>query len=395
MAADMPTGRTRFDRLLLIGKSSVPLCVDALKGAVHEAKSGRDVSQYLAAWECLRLAAPNEPESQKDDAWIERVEAENKAETTRLESELKGYKNNLIKESIRVRIISQSRGLNCTAELALLTAFQMGHEDLGKHLENIGKLKEACDAYAKMRQDVSTSKHIADCAMHLALVSLYRKDYSMLLNNVGKMISARSGGEQDGKLQVYTRIASGIGLLEHCRYDEAAKAFLRIDFNIASSEYNHIASPNDIALYGGLLALATIDRKELQKEVLENPKFRTFLEHEPHIRKAISQFVNGRYSSCLAILEASRPDCLLDIYLQKHVPKIFSKIRSKCIVQYFIPFSCVTLESLDAAFAQPGSSLETELIGMIRQGALQARIDAKNKVRHSLPPAKLEYQTMY
>ena len=98
-------GRTRYDRLLLIGKSCVPLCVDALKTAVQEAKKGSDVTRYKDAWDCIRLAAPTEPEAQRDEAWIEAVEKANKAETTRLESELKGYKNNLIKESIRVSFV--------------------------------------------------------------------------------------------------------------------------------------------------------------------------------------------------------------------------------------------------------------------------------------------------
>jgi COP9 signalosome complex subunit 1 len=123
-----------------------------------------------------------------------------------------------------------------------------------------------------------------------------------------------------------------------------------------------------------------MDRKELQQGVLDNQSFRTFLEHEPHIRKAISLFVNGRYSSCLSILEGSRADYLLDIYLQKHIPAIYTKIRTKCIVQYFVPFSCVTLQSLDAAFAQSGTSIGPELVDMIRQGELKARIDTKNKV---------------
>jgi COP9 signalosome complex subunit 1 len=255
----------------------------------------------------------------------------------------------------------------------------MGNEDLGKHFEGIGKLSEATEAYTRMRQDVSTTKHIIDCGMHLANVSLHRRDYAMVLNNVAK-ITAVQNGDDEKTLQAYTRIASGIALMGLERFDEAAKAFLRADFSVSPSEYNHIASPNDIAIYGGILALATMDRKELQQGVLDNQSFRTFLEHEPHIRKAISLFVNGRYSSCLSILEGSRADYLLDIYLQKHIPAIYTKIRTKCIVQYFVPFSCVTLQSLDAAFAQSGTSIGPELVDMIRQGELKARIDTKNKV---------------
>lgn len=88
---------------MLIGQSSVPLCVDALKAAVAEAKTGKDVQRYRDAWECVRVAAPGEPEASWDQGWVEQVERSNKTETQRLESELKIYKNNLVKESIRVR----------------------------------------------------------------------------------------------------------------------------------------------------------------------------------------------------------------------------------------------------------------------------------------------------
>lgn len=95
-------GRTRFDRLFLIGRSSVVLCADALKAAVAEAKKGRDIQRYRESVECLRIAAPNEPDAFLDSAWIDKVDKANTAETHRLEMELKGYKNNLVKESIRV-----------------------------------------------------------------------------------------------------------------------------------------------------------------------------------------------------------------------------------------------------------------------------------------------------
>lgn len=95
-------GRTRYERLILIGRCCVPLRVEALKAAVAEAKSGSDVTRYKDAWQLLRSVAPDEPEAKRDDEWIESTELANRTETTRLETELKGYRNNLIKESIRV-----------------------------------------------------------------------------------------------------------------------------------------------------------------------------------------------------------------------------------------------------------------------------------------------------
>lgn len=95
-------GRTRFERLYFVSQHSVSLCIDALKAAVLEAKRGRDINRYRLAQEKLAAVAPHEPEAVSDKEWVDRVLRENNAQTKRLEDELKGYKNNLIKESVRV-----------------------------------------------------------------------------------------------------------------------------------------------------------------------------------------------------------------------------------------------------------------------------------------------------
>ncbi|KAI8966226.1 26S proteasome subunit RPN7-domain-containing protein [Daldinia sp. FL1419] len=350
-------GRTRFERLLLIGQCSVPLCVDALKAAIAEAKRGNDVQRYRDAYECIRRAAPDEPEAKWDEAWVAATEKSNKLETHRLETELKGYKNNLVKESIRI-----------------------GHRDLGEHLETIGDLNGASEAYIKMRPDASTQSHIQDVGKHIISIMLQKRDWATVLANANKVLAASPGGSEQSSEQAYQKMIYGLAHLGESRYYDAAKSFLEVGDPTNCQAHNDIASPNDIATYGGLLALASMDRLELQTRVLDSANFRNFLELEPHIRKAVSLFVNGRYSACLGILESYRNDYLLDIYLQVHVPAIFSQIRSKCIVQYFVPFSCVTLQSLNDAFAKPGESIEPELITMIKSGALNARINTIDKL---------------
>lgn len=65
--------------------------------------NGRDVQQYRNVWEELRALAPIDPDATFNRSWAEQTERSNQFELHRLESELKGYKNNLVKESIRVR----------------------------------------------------------------------------------------------------------------------------------------------------------------------------------------------------------------------------------------------------------------------------------------------------
>lgn len=95
-------GRTRFERLYTIGTSSTQLCLEALKAAVTEAKQGKDVQRYEIATSALLEIAPQDLDAVPDQAWIDRIKKQVKAETDKMELELKGYKNNLIKESIRV-----------------------------------------------------------------------------------------------------------------------------------------------------------------------------------------------------------------------------------------------------------------------------------------------------
>lgn len=262
-----------------------------------------------------------------------------------------------------------------------MSAAQMGNEDLGKHLESIGDLNGAAEAYSRMRPDVSTPKHIVDVGKHLVRVALQRREWSMVNAHLAKMGGIQAPDDEK-TLQPYLKITQGIAYLGQEQYYDAALGFLAADAGVSSTTYNDIASPNDVAVYGGLLALASMERKALQSMVLDNSAFRTYLELEPHIRRAVTQFVNGRYSACIATLEAHKADYLLDIYLQKHIPKIYSKIRSKCIVQYLIPFSCVTLDTMNTAFGNPDqpTAIEDELVAMIRDGSLKARINSIDRV---------------
>ncbi|GAP90014.2 putative 26S proteasome subunit RPN7 [Rosellinia necatrix] len=350
-------GRTRFDRLLLIGRSSVPLSLDALKAAVVEAKRGKDVERYTEVMDLIHSAGPGEPEARFDVAWVTDTTKSNNMLTHQLEAELKGYKNNLIKESIRI-----------------------GHRDLGEHLESVGNLLGATDAYFKMRPDSTTTSHIVDVGRRMINIMLQRRDWTGILASVNKIMPHNMNGEEIAKEQPYQKMVAGLAYLGSEKYAEAANCFLDTGDASMCLPYKNVATPNDVAIYGGLLALASMDRDELQQRVLDNSSFRTYLEQEPQVRKAVSMFVNCRFSACLEILERYRSDYLLDLYLQKHVSNIFSLIRKKCIVQYFVPFSCVTLDSMNAVFAKPNENLEKELVSMIKSGDLKARINTIDKL---------------
>lgn len=95
-------GLTRLSRLHLIGTSSRYLGQEALHLAIAEAQQGRNVSTYLDLAQQLHSLYPSDPLGRADQDWVDAKTRQIAAESEKLENELKGYKNNLIKESIRV-----------------------------------------------------------------------------------------------------------------------------------------------------------------------------------------------------------------------------------------------------------------------------------------------------
>ncbi|KAK6511129.1 hypothetical protein TWF481_000051 [Arthrobotrys musiformis] len=350
------SGRMKVTRLLFIGNHCPPLAVEALKAAISIVKADRDVRLYRQAVQSLQVFAPSDPDARLDEEWIEKTTREVKQKTDRLEAELKSYKNNMIKESIRI-----------------------GHKDLGDHFYTTGDLASAYRAFSRMRDYCTSNKQMLDMTLSCILICIDQAQYTSVQTNVAK-IRTHMRSDEDLKIhQPKVNIAAGIASLAAGNYLEAARYFITTSPAIGN-DYNNVATMNDVAIYGGLTALASMDRNMLKLEVLESATFRTFLELEPHIRRALTAFHSSRYGECLSILEAYRNDYLLDPFLQKHIDKIYEAVRTKSIVQYFIPFSCVTLDAMSTAFGVPSEQMEKELVRLIEGGKLHARIDTQNRL---------------
>jgi len=75
---------------------------------------------------------------------------------------------------------------------------------------------------------------------------------------------------KDNSLTIATRLrcAAGLAELASRKYKSAAKYFLQANFD--HCDFADMISPNNVAIYGGLCALATFDRDELQKNVISS-----------------------------------------------------------------------------------------------------------------------------
>lgn len=103
------TGPTRLDRLIFIGKHSRYLSAEAFRAAITEAKRGRNVPKFGEITQHIHKLRPDDALGKTDTEWAESKQRQVTAEADRLEHELKGYKNNLIKESIRVRTAHRNK----------------------------------------------------------------------------------------------------------------------------------------------------------------------------------------------------------------------------------------------------------------------------------------------
>uniref|UniRef100_A0A8C9MBR3 G protein pathway suppressor 1 n=1 Tax=Panthera tigris altaica TaxID=74533 RepID=A0A8C9MBR3_PANTA len=197
-------------------------------------------------------------------------------------------------------------------------------------------------------------------------VSVYLQNWSHVLSYVSKAEStpeiAEQRGERDSQTQaILTKLKCAAGLAELAarKYKQAAKCFLLASFD--HCDFPELLSPSNVAVYGGLCALATFDRQELQRNVISSSSFKLFLELEPQVRDIIFKFYESKYASCLKMLDEMKDNLLLDMYLAPHVRTLYTQIRNRALIQYFSPYVSADMHKMAAAFNTTVAALEDEL----------------------------------
>lgn len=393
-------------RLIHIALHCPPIANQAFAAAQASLRQGKDVNLYRIL---VEAATSRNLDLHNDAEWASHQEEANRREHARLESELRGYKNNLIRESIR-----------------------MGQEDLANHLLSTGGPKQpvidegsdqiavgqyglsaAYTAYGRMRDFCNTPSHVAGMTLRMLFTAIVQAivaqqsghpaagHFQAANAHASRLKSIGAKEEEQTRLTMISNAAAGIASLGQSNYQDASHSFLQVPFELSTNGVvqgfdfcRTTASANDIAVYGGLTSLATLSRADLNDKVLGG-SFRAYLELEPHVRKAITLFTTGKYRACLDTLQRYYSDWNLDIFLGagldsaqgSHVDRLFALIREKSITAYFSSFSQVSLTSLAATFPPTQSDnmtpeivIEQEIISMIEAGKLQARLDAVNGV---------------
>mmetsp|Transcript_3835 Transcript_3835/g.7926 ORF Transcript_3835/g.7926 Transcript_3835/m.7926 type:complete len:420 (-) Transcript_3835:301-1560(-) len=352
------TGHARIQRMRFIAERvGAPLELEALRMAADELKKGENTVVYTEVIEQIGGRLGDAYQLDKD--WIVKVERESAKRLEKLELELNQYKANLIKESIR-----------------------MGHNDLGDFYYEQGDLQSAFKSYVRTRDYCTTSKHVITMCLNVIGVSFELGNYVHVTNYVQK--AEQTPDVSDPVVLAKLRCAAGLAALENKKYKLAARKFVEVHTELlGKSNYSEVISPQDVAVYGALCALASFDRSELKTKVIDNNMFRNFLELVPEVRELIHDFYASRYASCLSYLDNLRTSLALDIHLHDHVERLYEQIRHKALIQYTTPFISVNLSTMAQAFNTTVLGIEKELAALIMDNQIQARIDSHNKILYA------------
>lgn len=342
-------GHTKIQRLLFIAEHCPKLSKEAYRLAMGEIKKTTNTSLYKTVCE---KAVSLGPENTLDIGWIESVDKKSAQSQERLEIELNNARTSVNKEKIR-----------------------QGHNQLGDFHYARGDPNSALKCYVRARDYCTSPNHIVEMCMNVIKVGIDMGNYPHVVNYVAKAEQVTE--LQDKQVIARLKVCAGLANLENRKYKMAARKFLETTADIG--DFSEVIASHDIAIYGGLCALASFDRQELKKKVIDNISFSSFLEQAHEVRELINDFYSSNYASCLKYLDRLKPNLLLDIHLHQHVNEVYKLIRNKALIQYFSPFSSIDLTIMAEAFNTTVSGLEKELSQLIIEGLISARIDSHNK----------------
>jgi len=366
----------KIQRLMFIAKHCPSLAVDALRICATEIKSTFNTDKYKEIITKLQEAVTqnegsNLPPGQAPEIdlhWVETTDKKASMRFDRLDLDLKTYRNNSIKESIR-----------------------RGHDDLGDHFLDCGHFSDALKCYSRARDYCICAAHIVNMCINVINVSIFSRNWIHVQTYINKVesvpdffeISSLNDKHKQYNAGILAKLkcANGLAELSQKSYIKAARHFLEVSFD--NLDYGQVLSPSDVAIYGGICALATFDRQELHKKVLSSSSFKQFLELQPQLRDILYKFYASQYATCLDLLNKMKDNLLLDMFLSPHVNKLYSLIRNRALIQYFSPYKSADLNRMATSFNCTVRSLEDELTQLILDGQISARIDSGKKILYA------------
>ncbi|KZT64455.1 PCI-domain-containing protein [Daedalea quercina L-15889] len=384
------SGRSAVERYIQVISQCPSLALPAFQAALELVLQMSDTTLYRAvvtSYEQTAIASNGElpplaDVHQLNQHWLDDMKQKNQAQRVKLETELKTYTSNMIKESIR-----------------------MAYRDLGDFYRATGDHATALKHYTKSREFCTTSQHVLEMCLSVLELLIEHRNYAHMSTYVFKAdaaldatsiargpaaaptapASAATGKDKAAaereKVQSKLDVSIALSYLGQGNFEKAAQAFLKVGSVKSLGDWaGRLIAPSDVAIYTTLCALSTFSRQQIRKQILNNDNFGVYIEQEPYVRELLESYMGNRFKLMLEILERYSTRHALDLHLAYHIAALTNQIRSRALVQYFQPFASIKLERMSTAFGWTVEELERQVVTLIQSGEIQARVDRQNKI---------------
>jgi COP9 signalosome complex subunit 1 len=297
----------------------------------------------------------------------------------------------------KVQFERMEQDLQVSKTNSMKDGIRMGCNDIGEHYERRGDLGAALKSFLRNRDYSHPAKYELEFVLNVLRVKIniphlhqiesfaIKGEKNQLLEQ--KASDAPAVTKTKKALAARMKVCCGLAHLHGKKYKSAARKFVAAEpeLQYATAQpfadwVKHVISPRDVAVYGGLCALAEFDRSELKQFVIdEGCSFRQYLELCPDVREIVGDFYCSRYPSCLKTLTKLSGELAYDIHLSSHLSLLQEKIRSRALIQYTSAYLKLDLVLMAKAFNTDLVSLEAEVAKLITSGAVAMRIDSDKK----------------
>lgn len=306
------TGLTRLNRLIYIADHHPNLRMKALKIGIEYAISSQDVTMYELLHRKVangnRALSDNVIQSNVSDMplydsmWVEAGTKDAAEKLKQLELELENCN-------------STKEGMRCI------------RNDLGDHYLTCGDKPNALRCYLQGLDYCTSGSDVVNMCLKVIKVSMFLEAWSNVSIYVSKALATLDCTEGNAEIVSKLKCAAGLACLARKDYRAAAEHFVEVSFEYCP--FSDLISSNHVAVYGGLCALATFDRKEMQKLIISNSTFKSFLELEPKLQDAIQKYYELHYEAGAQYLNENRGDLSHDMSIAPHLDLLYTMIRDR------------------------------------------------------------------
>ena len=275
----------KIARLLYIASKDSSISIECYDRAINLLLDSNYTEKYQQVLQKLNmeLATKNLPTRDLNVEYLSLKTAENNQMQSRLETELKSYTSNFIRESIRI-----------------------GHLELAEFYYNQGDLNSSLKFYVNSRDFCTTQSHVLESCLKVVELSMELGNYQNVATYLHKasqtLMASNSSGlsTNAGVMNNRTSLLSAMYNLENGNFKQASNDFKNLGFT-SETLWAFVCS-RDVAIYGGICMLASLSRQEL-KEAMENVEFKQYLELEPRMREICRQFHACQFSIAFKLLQ--------------------------------------------------------------------------------------------